>query len=41
MITWREVPHVHVYVVPIDSIHALDFTNVEQSPDQELAPIRI
>jgi histidine triad (HIT) family protein len=33
MIAGLEVPHVHVHVVPIDSMRDLDFANAEQAPD--------
>ncbi|MDG1411051.1 MAG: HIT family protein [Acidimicrobiales bacterium] len=34
MIAGFEVPHVHVHVVPMDSMAALDFSNANPNPDQ-------
>ncbi len=34
MIAGFEVPHVHVHVVPMDSMAALDFRNADPNPDQ-------
>ena len=34
MIAGFEVPHVHVHVVPMDSMAALDFGNANPNPDQ-------
>jgi histidine triad (HIT) family protein len=34
MIAGFEVPHVHVHVVPMDSMAALDFRNANPNPDQ-------
>jgi histidine triad (HIT) family protein len=33
MLAGLEVPHLHLHVVPIDSVHDLDFTNAERHPD--------
>lgn len=33
MIAGLEVPHVHLHVVPINSVHDLDFANAERDPD--------
>jgi histidine triad (HIT) family protein len=33
MIAGLEVPHVHLHVVPIGSVHDLDFANADPSPD--------
>jgi len=33
MIAGFEVPHVHVHVVPIDSMRSLDFANADSNPD--------
>ncbi|MBT5137823.1 MAG: HIT family protein [Acidimicrobiaceae bacterium] len=34
LIAGFEVPHVHVHVVPMDSMAALDFSNANPNPDQ-------
>ncbi|MBT5578990.1 MAG: HIT family protein [Acidimicrobiaceae bacterium] len=34
MIAGFEVPHVHVHVVPMDSMAAMDFSNANPNPDQ-------
>ncbi len=34
MIAGFEVPHVHIHVVPMDSMAALDFRNANPDPDQ-------
>jgi histidine triad (HIT) family protein len=34
MIAGFEVPHVHVHVVPMNSMAALDFSQADSSPDQ-------
>ena len=34
MIAGFEVPHVHVHVVPMDTMAALDFRNANPNPDQ-------
>ncbi len=34
MIAGFEVPHVHVHVIPIDSMAQLDFANANADPDQ-------
>ena len=34
MIAGFEVPHVHVHVVPMNSMAALDFSHADPSPDQ-------
>jgi histidine triad (HIT) family protein len=34
MIAGLEVPHVHLHVVPIRSVHDLDFANADPSPDE-------
>ena len=36
MIAGLEVPHVHLHVVPIDTVHDLDFANAEAEPDPDL-----
>jgi len=33
MIAGLEVPHVHLHLTPINSVHDLDFDNVDRSPD--------
>lgn len=33
MIAGFEVPHVHIHVVPMDSMQALDFAQADTSPD--------
>jgi histidine triad (HIT) family protein len=33
MIAGLEVPHLHLHVVPIRSVHDLDFANAERDPD--------
>jgi histidine triad (HIT) family protein len=33
MIAGLEVPHVHLHVVPIRTVHDLDFANADPSPD--------
>lgn len=33
MIAGLEVPHVHLHVVPINSVHDLDFANADPDPD--------
>jgi len=35
MIAGFEVPHVHVHVVPMNSMAALDFSQADPSPDQD------
>ena len=35
MIAGFEVPHVHVHVVPMDSMAALDFAQADTDPDQD------
>ncbi|GJM38951.1 MAG: HIT family protein [Acidimicrobiales bacterium] len=35
MIAGFEVPHVHVHVVPMNSMAALDFSQADTAPDQE------
>ncbi len=35
MIAGFEVPHVHVHVVPLDSMANLDFTQADSSPDPQ------
>ena len=35
MIAGFEVPHVHVHVVPMNSMAALDFSQADASPDQD------
>ena len=35
MIAGFEVPHVHVHVVPMNSMAALDFAQADPSPDQD------
>jgi histidine triad (HIT) family protein len=45
MIAGLEVPHVHIHVVPIDSVHDLDFANADpnapaESLDQTAEQIR-
>ncbi|MEQ8842582.1 MAG: HIT family protein [Acidimicrobiales bacterium] len=35
MIAGFEVPHVHIHVVPMDSMAALDFAQADTSPDQD------
>ena len=34
MIAGFEVPHVHVHVVPMNSMAALDFSKADPNPDQ-------
>ena len=33
MIAGLEVPHVHLHLVPVDSVHDLDFANQDPNPD--------
>jgi histidine triad (HIT) family protein len=33
MLAGLEVPHLHLHVVPIDSVHDLDFANAQRDPD--------
>lgn len=33
MIAGLEVPHVHLHVVPMDTVHDLDFANAARDPD--------
>jgi histidine triad (HIT) family protein len=33
MIAGLEVPHVHIHLVPMRSVHDLDFSNADPSPD--------
>jgi diadenosine tetraphosphate (Ap4A) HIT family hydrolase len=35
MIAGLEVPHVHLHVVPIDTVHDLDFANADADPTPE------
>lgn len=35
MIAGLEVPHVHLHVVPIDTVHDLDFANADTDPSPE------
>lgn len=35
MIAGLEVPHVHLHVVPIDTVHDLDFANADDDPAPE------
>lgn len=35
MIAGLEVPHVHLHVVPIDTVHDLDFANADAGPTPE------
>ncbi len=35
MIAGFEVPHVHIHVVPMDTMAALDFGQADASPDQD------
>ena len=35
MIAGLEVPHLHIHLVPIDSVHELDFANAAVSVDRE------
>jgi histidine triad (HIT) family protein len=35
MIAGLEVPHVHLHVVPIDTVHDLDFANADADPSPE------
>ena len=35
MIAGLEVPHVHLHVVPIDTVHDLDFANANTDPSPE------
>ncbi|MEM7140481.1 MAG: HIT family protein [Actinomycetota bacterium] len=35
MIAGFEVPHVHIHVVPMNSMAALDFAQADSSPDQD------
>lgn len=35
IIAGLEVPHLHIHVVPIDSVHDMDFANADQNPKSE------
>ncbi len=35
MIAGFEVPHVHIHVVPINTMRSLDFANADPNPDQD------
>ncbi|MGI9584857.1 MAG: HIT family protein [Acidimicrobiia bacterium] len=35
MIAGLEVPHVHLHVTPINTVHDLDFDNADRSPDPD------
>jgi histidine triad (HIT) family protein len=35
MLAGLEVPHVHVHLVPIDSMHDMDFQGADNDPDPE------
>ena len=35
MIAGLEVPHVHLHVVPIDTVHDLDFANADSDPSPD------
>jgi len=35
MIAGLEVPHLHIHVVPMASVHSLDFANADIDPDPE------
>ena len=35
VIAGLEVPHLHIHLVPIDSVHDMDFANAAASVDRE------